>query len=119
MYASEFPFPQTSSHVRRSSHQYVNAILEKLPKSQLHLSTPIESVGNAPDGTVQVTTADGRSLNFDRVIMACHSDTTLELLRAGSGMTAAEERILSRFTWNRNKVVLHSDVTVSPSPRVL
>jgi len=83
---------------------------------QLHLSTPIASVGNAPDGTVQVTTADGRSLNFDRVIMACHSDTTLALLKAGSGMTEEEERILGRFTWTRNEAVLHSDVNVSLRP---
>lgn len=100
---------------RSSSHHYVNVILEKLPKNQLHLSTPIVSVGNVPDGTVQVTTADGRSLHFDRVNMACHSDTILELLKAGSGVTAEEEKILGRFTWNRNEVVLHNDVNVSRS----
>lgn len=101
-------------HIRCTSHHYVNAILEKLPNSQLHLSTPIASVGNTSEGAVQVTTADGRSLAFDRVIMACHSDTTLAILKVGSGMTEEEEKILGRFTWNRNQVVLHNDVNVSP-----
>lgn len=113
MHRSYFLCRQTTTLVVRSSRHYVDTILEKLPKSQLHLSTPIASVGNAPDGTVQVTTADGNAQHFDRVIMACHSDTTLAILKAGAGATAEEEKILGRFTWSRNEAVLHNDVRVS------
>ena len=122
-----FPFFQASTGLKTficvcSSHQYVNAILEKLPEGQLHLSTPVASVGNTPDGItgmVQITTADGRMLDFDRVIMACHSDTTLALLKAGRGTTDVEEQILGRFTWNRNEVVLHHDANVSDTTHVV
>lgn len=48
---------------------------------------------------------------YDHVILACHSDTALEILRAGN-VTETEERILRSFQWSRNEVVLHSDVSV-------
>jgi len=62
-------------------------------------------------------------MEFDHVIMACHSDTALGILRAGSGevdgdgkrrsgVTAAEEKILGRFGWSGNVAVLHSDIRV-------
>ncbi len=57
-------------------------------------------------------TASGQELVFDRVIMACHSDTTLGALRAGGGMTLEEETILGRVKWNKNEAVLHSDIEV-------
>lgn len=57
-------------------------------------------------------TASGYELVFDRVIMACHSDTTLAALKAGGGTTLEEETILSRVKWNKNEAVLHSDIQV-------
>ncbi|KAH7885530.1 hypothetical protein F5I97DRAFT_1937701 [Phlebopus sp. FC_14] len=109
--------------IKGGSRRYVDAILSKLPANQLHLSTPIESVGNAPrndnDGAVQVQVKprDGESIVFDRIIMACHSDTALALLRAGKGMTETEALVLHRFQWNRNEVVLHGDVGLMPKRR--
>jgi predicted NAD/FAD-binding protein len=110
-----FWFFANISYLPSSSRNYVEAILSKLPESQLHLSTPIASVGNASDGAVYVKSATGQSLKFDYVIMACHSDTTLSLLKEGSGLTEEEGKILSRFTWNQNEAVLHNDINVGPS----
>ncbi|KAF7308430.1 Amino-oxidase domain-containing protein [Mycena chlorophos] len=105
--------------IKGGSREYVNKILSQLPKSQLHLSTPIISA-STQEGTsaVQLTTMDGESQVFDHVIFACHSDTTLGILRAGEGMTADEERILGMFQWNRNEAVLHSDVSLMPRSRL-
>ncbi|KAJ7628506.1 FAD/NAD(P)-binding domain-containing protein [Roridomyces roridus] len=88
--------------------------LSKLPDEQLHLSTPIASV-STQEGTSggQLTTAGGVSETYDHVIFACHSDTTLQILRVGEGMTKEEEEILGMFQWNRNEAVLHPDVNVS------
>ena len=41
------------------------------------------------------------------MILACHSDTALEILRAGE--ITDEEHILSQFDWNHIEAVLHSD----------
>ncbi|KAF8968900.1 amine oxidase [Flammula alnicola] len=104
------------------SHKYVSKILSKLPQENLHLSTGIKSVKSlAPeDGRkpqVLLTTEHGDEIKYDHVILACHSDTTLEILRAG-GIKDEEKRILSEFDWSRNEVVLHSDERLMPKSRL-
>lgn len=94
------------------SRRYVEAILSKLPASQLHLSTPIVGVSTPQQDTVTITSTDGRSHVFDRVILACHSDMALSLIQAGQGITQREATILKRFAWSRNEVVLHNDTRV-------
>lgn len=98
------------------SHNYVNKILAKLPQEHLHLSSPVESVKNIErdDGgnpQVVLSTKSGEETTYDHVILACHSDTLLDILRNG-GITDEEDRILSQFDWNRNEAILHSDIKV-------
>ncbi|KAJ7066491.1 FAD/NAD(P)-binding domain-containing protein [Mycena amicta] len=101
------------------SREYVNKIISKLPKEQLHLSTPVTSVGTQEGtATIQLTTSNDASHAYDHVIFACHSDTTLSILRAGHGITSDEERILGIFQWNHNEAVLHSDVSLMPRSRL-
>ena len=60
-----------------SSHHYVNQILSRLPKSQLHLSTRISRVSQCEGEKrqkVEVTTNDYEKFIYDHVIFACHSD---------------------------------------------
>ncbi|THU86832.1 FAD/NAD(P)-binding domain-containing protein [Dendrothele bispora CBS 962.96] len=76
------------------SKQYVDEILKKVPKGQVHLSTPVHSVTslNSDDparAKVLIKTASGTSETYDHVIMACHSDESLRILRAG-GLTQDE-----------------------------
>ena len=100
----------------KHSQQYVKQIVSTLPPSQLHLNTPVQSVESiAEDGKsdrVRLTTTSGATEIYDYVIMACHTDTALNILRAGN-MTHEEERILSSFQWSRNEIVLHHDTKVS------
>jgi predicted NAD/FAD-binding protein len=99
------------------SHKYVNTILSKMPQERLHLSTTVQSLRNINEGglrpQVVLRTENGHETTYDHVILACHSDTALEILRTG-GITDEEDRILGQFSWNRNEVVLHCDVNVSP-----
>ena len=67
---------------------------------------------------VRLTTTSGATEIYDYVIMACHTDTALDILRAG-GITDEEERILSSFKWNNNEVVLHYDTKLLPKNREL
>ncbi|KZT25415.1 FAD/NAD(P)-binding domain-containing protein [Neolentinus lepideus HHB14362 ss-1] len=105
--------------IKGGSHAYVKAILSKLPEHCLHLGTGIKSVDIREAGPkIQLHTSDGQPHEFDHVIFACHSDTTLNILNAGSGPTDDERRILSRFQWNRNIAVLHSDKELMPRERL-
>ena len=104
------------------SHTYVKSILAKLPESQLHLSTAIASltsstVTGSSKHTVTLTTTDGQQAQYDHVILACHSDTTLKILEAGNA-TQEERDVLGMFEWNRNQVVLHSDPSLMPQSRL-
>jgi predicted NAD/FAD-binding protein len=98
------------------SKAYVNQILSTLPKSQLHLSTRVQSISTI-EGRPQITlhTSEGVGEAYDHVIFACHSDAVLDILRASGegGMTREEDEILGAFKWSKNEVVLHSDVNVS------
>jgi predicted NAD/FAD-binding protein len=94
-------------------HKYVNRILARLPKSQLHLSTPVQSISTSSSSPkVQIKLPSGTE-EFDHVILATHSDTSLRILREGTGLTVDEENVLGSFLWSKNRAVLHSDVNVS------
>lgn len=103
--------------IRGGSHKYVNAILSKLPKEQLHLSTTVTAVSTTSGNKVLLTTADGGLEEYDHVIFATHSDTTLNILRAGDGITDEEETILNKFRWSRNEAVLHADASLMPKAK--
>ncbi|CAE6533218.1 unnamed protein product [Rhizoctonia solani] len=99
------------------SHKYVNRILAKLSKSQLHLSTQVQSLSTSPGSSkVQIGLPSGTE-EFDHVILATHSDISLRILRQGVGTTPDEEKILGSFLWNKNRAVLHSDVNLMPKRR--
>ena len=55
---------------------------------------------------IQLVTADGNQEEYDHVILACHSDEALKILRVG-GITEEEDRILSQIEWSKNEAVLH------------
>ncbi|KAG9097801.1 hypothetical protein FRC06_007176 [Ceratobasidium sp. 370] len=92
------------------SHQYVNRVLSKLPANQLHLSTPVQAISTSPNSSKVTVQLTGGAEEFDHVILATHSDTSLKMLQHGSGVTSEEEGILGSFQWNKNRTVLHADV---------
>ena len=91
----------------------MDTILSALPPNALHLSSPVHSVRTLESGKVLLTTADGKSEEYDHVIMACHADASLAILKAGGEVTREEENILGGFQWNKNVAVIHSDTKVS------
>ena len=91
----------------------MDTILSALPPNAVRMSSPVQSVRTLESGKVLLTTAGGRSEEYDHVIMACHADATLAILRAGGGVTSEEENILGGFQWSKNVAVIHSDTKVS------
>ena len=102
--------------VAGGARQYVEAIVNQLPDCRLN--TAVTQVQHAPDqsASVSITYTDHSSQanvteQFDYVVMACHSDQSLSLLRAP---TAAQREVLSAVAFQPNVAVLHTDASQLP-----
>ena len=98
--------------VRGGSREYVRAILGSL-RGEIRLASPVESIARTGAGVLVKARAQD-AVRFDHVIVACHADQALKLV---TGPTRAEGELLSRFTFQTNQVVLHSDPSVMPRLR--
>jgi predicted NAD/FAD-binding protein len=65
-------------------------------------------------GGVEVTTDDGFTRRFDKVVVATHADQALALLEDPS---EEERRVLGAFSYTRNEAVLHTDESRLPKAR--
>jgi len=61
-----------------------------------------------------VTTADGTTQHFDKVILATHGHTSLALL---ADPTPTEARLLREFAYEPNLATVHTDTSVMPRTR--
>lgn len=59
----------------------------------------------------EVTDEQGGSRLFDHVIFACHADQALKLIEQPS---VDEQSVLSNFNYQRNHIIVHSDVSFMP-----
>jgi predicted NAD/FAD-binding protein len=100
------------------SQRYVTAITDRFG-GKIRLGTPVLKVTRSQDettgdGTVLVATKDDVS-EFDRVIMACHSDQALAMI---AEPTPLETKLLGDIPYVQNTAVLHTDTSVlSPAGR--
>ena len=67
------------------------------------------------NGKVIVHAADGTREVFDRVIIAAHGDQALAML---DKPTDTEQRLLSKFRYQFNKAVLHTDNSIMPKTKL-
>ena len=74
----------------------------------------VTRVSRSPIG-VLVTTADGISQRFDKVILAAHGHESLALL---ADATADEARLLREFQYQPNLATLHTDASVMPRTKL-
>lgn len=93
------------------SANYVGAVIRQLPITRLH--APVVAVRRHADG-VDVTTDDGGTREFDRVVIATHADDASRML---VDATHAERRDLETFRYSRNPTWLHRDASVLPAPQ--
>jgi predicted NAD/FAD-binding protein len=101
--------------IRGGSRTYVEAITARL-KNPVELNTPVTAVRRTPQGVVVTTggPAGERSKEFDHVILASHSDQSLQVL---TDPTHREKEILSVFGYQENRTTLHTDTAVLPELR--
>ncbi|AFM13114.1 NAD(P)/FAD-dependent oxidoreductase [Turneriella parva] len=93
-------------YVVGGSRSYVKKILAA-HKGKVHLNEPVSRVSEA-GGRVEVLTAKGRH-EFDAVLLATHADQSLRMLANPSD---EQKRLLSKFKYEQNRAVLHSDENV-------
>lgn len=84
-------------------------------REKIQLNKKVSIVERLEDGKVKVTSTDGTSAIFDKVIMACHADQSYKIV---SKKTADEERLLSKFKYQPNKAVLHTDRNLMPKKKL-
>lgn len=97
--------------VRGGSSRYVEALLARW-QVELRLASPVQGIHRDEAG-VDVHSRHGAE-RFDRVLLACHSDQALALLRDPSD---AEREVLGAIAYQRNETVLHTDARLLPKQR--
>jgi predicted NAD/FAD-binding protein len=101
--------------VRGGSREYVRKMLPRIADTRL--ATPVRALRRVPPdsgtGGVWVATDAGEE-RFDEVVLACHTDQSLALLRDASSQ---ERRWLAAMRYQRNRAVLHTDATLLPARR--
>ncbi len=83
-------------------------------KDKIHIQRKAVKVSRS-NGKAVVYAEDGSQETFDRVIIATHGDQALALLDEPSSL---EQRLLSKFKYQHNKAVLHTDERVMPRTKL-
>lgn len=98
--------------VSGGSRSYVAPLVAPF-RDRIRLRTPVARVEPGRDD-VLVRTARGEVERYDRVVLACHADTSLRLLAAP---TTAEREVLGAFRFQSNDVLLHTARALMPKRR--
>jgi predicted NAD/FAD-binding protein len=97
--------------VTGGSRCYVDGVLERLRTVRLGLGA--RAIRRTPAG-IELTTDDGGTAAFDKIVLATHADQALALLTDPS---VEERRTLGRFRYTPNDTVLHTDERFLPRAR--
>jgi uncharacterized protein len=96
--------------VTNGSKTYRDIIMNPF-KDKLRLNDPVVKVSQRNNKAI-IRTQSGTETEYDKVIIACHGNEALALL---DEPTADEKNLLSKFQYQKNKTILHTDTAVMPS----
>ena len=91
--------------------EYVRRLVASI--EDIRLASSVESVVRDTDG-VRIRLSNGTTEGFSQVVFACHSDQALALL---GDIVDIERKLLSRFSYQQNRAVLHMDTSLLPRNR--
>ncbi len=97
--------------VKGGARHYVDKILATIPDKRLN--TPVHAVSRIhADGRLQMCVDSANSSElFDHVVLAGHSDQSLNLLQDAS---PSERRLIAAVGYQPNRAVLHTDASCLP-----
>lgn len=101
--------------IKGGSREYVKRIVASLEKHQVTIKREcVLRVNTAKDiDRVEVIDQTGTSY-FDEVVMACHSDQTLNLV---TGIDQQSRNILAAIPYQKNRAILHTDTHFLPEAK--
>ena len=101
--------------IKGGSREYVKRIVAALENHQVVIKRErvLQVNTNLNDGQVEVISKYG-STYFDEVVMACHSDQTLDLVR---GIDQQSRNILASIPYQQNRAILHTDIHFLPNAK--
>ena len=98
--------------IKGGSRTYLEPLTREFSDS-ISVNARISSVRRRPE-SVKLIMANGRAVQYDQVIFACHSDQALALI---GDATRAERDALTDIPYQSNEVVLHTDESLLPRRR--
>jgi predicted NAD/FAD-binding protein len=99
--------------VPNGSDSYVKPLIKGL-ENKIHLNTPIFEIIRE-NGQIKLKTEGGDWQIFDEVILACHSDQAMSILK---DLSQDEQDILGKMAYQKNEVVLHTDISMLPKKKL-
>jgi predicted NAD/FAD-binding protein len=99
--------------IKGGSQSYVRAFRARF-QGRVELNATAEKVRRDPQGGVAVTIRGRDTEHFDAVVIATHADEALAILEDPSD---DERRLLGAWQYQRNGVVLHTDISLLPPLR--
>ena len=100
--------------VQGGSREYVKRLVSALDQHGVHwvreAVTAVHIANHGKQQAIEVISANGAA-QFDEIVMACHSDQSLDLLH---GIDSASQLILSAIPYQANRAILHTDASFLP-----
>jgi predicted NAD/FAD-binding protein len=98
--------------VSGGSREYITRLTESF-RDKIKLNSAIQSVYKKNNKWC-VVTHDGEEALFDNVIFACHADEAMAMLKDA---TEQQRQVIGAFNYQRNEIIVHSDVSFMPHQR--
>ena len=99
--------------IQGGSHEYVKALVAR-SKARFEVNTHITAITRT-NQHIEVRKDSGAVQNFDRIVLACHSDEALALLTDAS---KEEQSILTAIPYEESDVILHTDTRLLPKRKL-
>ena len=97
--------------VTGGSSNYIDRMVDTMA-TEIRLRSPVRAVRRTEKGIRVV--ASGKEETYDAIILACHTDTALAILKDAK---PEERRILGQIRYGSNRIVLHRDTRMMPRRR--
>lgn len=112
----DVPFKQQWRTIDGGSRQYVKKLTKPFARN-IRINSAVKKILRdvGADKKIEIHTSVSEVEEFDRVIIATHSNQALSLLDDPS---QAEHEILSALRYQKNSVTLHTDVRELPSKKL-